>query len=113
MAGGHPMLMHAIDTYLALRRAAGFRLRATEHYLRYFARFMRTEDPGHELPPEQVFCGNHRRPTPYIFTDDELERVLVHTRRLKPSRSLRPHTYSTLFTLLAVTGLRPSEALAL
>ncbi len=147
------MLMHAIDTYLALRRVAGFRLRATEQYLRYFvrfasargethvrsqtavewagqarteaerhrrlrtvthfARFMRTEDPGHELPPEHVFCGNHRRPTPYIFTDDELERVFVHTRCLKPLRSLRPHTYSTLFTLLAVTGLRPSEALAL
>jgi integrase/recombinase XerD len=98
------MLMHAIDTYLALRRVAGFRLRATEHYLRYFARFasargethvrsqtavdwagqahteterhrrlrtvlhfarfMRTEDPGHELPPEHVFCGSHRPTDP-------------------------------------------------
>lgn len=147
------MLMQAIDTYLALRRAAGFRLRSTERYLRYFAHFasargethvrsqtavdwagqarteaerhrrlrtvahfahfMRVEEPRHELPPEGVFCGYHRRPKPYIFTDNELQRLLAHTRRLRPSGSLRPQTYSTLFTLLAVTGLRPSEALAL
>jgi integrase/recombinase XerD len=147
------MLMQAIDTYLALRRTAGFRLRSTERYLRYFARFasargetyvqsqtavdwagqarteaerhrrlrtvthfarfMRIEEPRHELPLEGVFRGNHQRPTPYIFTDDELQRLLAHTQRLRPAGSLRPHTYSTLFTLLAVTGLRPSEALAL
>ena len=147
------MLMQAIDTYLALRRAAGFRLRSTERYLRYFAcfarargetyvrsqtavdwagqarteaerhrrlrtvahfaRFIRIEDSRHELPPEGVFRGNSQRPTPYIFTDDELRRLFAYTRCLRPSASLRPHTYSTLFTLLAVTGLRPSEALAL
>jgi integrase len=74
---------------------------------------MQLEDPRHELPPEGVFRGNYQRPTPYIFTDDELQRLLAHTQRLRPAGSLRPHTYSTLFTLLAVTGLRPSEALAL
>ena len=123
------MLMQAIDPYLALRRAAGFRLRSTERYLRYFARFasargeshvhgqtavdwagqarteaerhrrlrmvthfarfMRIEDPRHELPPEGVFRGNHQRPTPYIFTDDELQRLFAHTRGLRPVGSLR------------------------
>lgn len=33
--------------------------------------------------------------------------------RLEPLDSLRPHTYSTLFALLAVSGLRISEALNL
>ncbi len=147
------MLIQAVDTYLAVRRAAGFKLRSPEQYLRYFvrfasthgdthvrvktaidwaalarteaerhrrlrtlvhfARFMRAEDQRHEIPPDYVFCGQHLRPSPYIFTDDELRRLLVQASRLSPSGSLRPHTYSTLFTLLAVTGMRPSEALAL
>lgn len=34
-------------------------------------------------------------------------------RRLGPSESIRPHTYSTLFGLLAVTGMHVAEALAL
>lgn len=147
------MLTQAMNDYLAVRRAAGFKLRSTQNYLRsfvrfatvegdchirvetaiswaaqartesertrrlrvvrLFARFMRAEDSHHEVPPEQVFCGYQQRPSPYLFTDDELHRLLVAAHHLPPSGSLRPHTYSTLFTLLAVTGLRPGEALAL
>ena len=33
------MLMHAVDSYLAIRRAAGFALIPIEGYLRHFARF--------------------------------------------------------------------------
>ena len=33
------MLMHAVDSYLAVRRAAGFALTTIEGYLRQFARF--------------------------------------------------------------------------
>jgi len=39
--------------------------------------------------------------------------LLVATSQLGPPDSLRPLTYSTLFALLVVTGLRISEALAL
>jgi hypothetical protein len=39
MAGGDVMLMHAVDSYLAVRRAAGFALSSIEGYLRQFARF--------------------------------------------------------------------------
>ncbi len=147
------MLIQAMEHYLAVRRAAGFKLRSTQNYLRsfvqfaaaqgdtqirvetaiawaalastesertrrlgvmrLFAQFLHAEDSGHELLPAHVFCGYRRRPTPYIFTDEELRRLLVEAHRLRPSGSLRPYTYSTLFTLLAVTGLRPGEALAL
>tara|TARA_R110001583_G_scaffold156125_1_gene307798 strand:- start:1031 stop:1906 length:876 start_codon:yes stop_codon:yes gene_type:complete len=137
-----------------MRRAAGFKLKTTERYLRYFvyfassargethvqartaidwaaqagteveryrryqcltlfARFMRAEDPRHEVLPEHVFCGYLPRPTPYIFTDDELYRLIRAAGRLGPPGSLRPRTYKTLFILLAVTGLRPAEAYAL
>ncbi len=45
------MLMTAVDTYLAVRRAAGFQLNHLEAYLRSFARFMHAENPRHEIPP--------------------------------------------------------------
>ena len=78
-----------------------------------FARFMHAEEPRHEIPPDGLFCGRRQRPRPYIFSDDEIQRLLMQARQLGPAGSLRPHTYSTLFGLLAVTGMRIAEARAL
>lgn len=78
-----------------------------------FARFVRAEDCRHEIPPDNVFCSQRHRPTPYIFSEEEIRKIVIFAARLGPAESLRAHTYSTLFGLLAVTGLRPSEALAL
>lgn len=71
-----------------------------------FAHFMHAENPLHEIPPEGVFCGRRQRPTPYIFSDEEIQRLLAYAKQLGPPNALRPHTYSTLFGLLAVTGMR-------
>jgi integrase len=147
------MLIHAVDTYLAVRRAADFKLDAVERYLRSFAqfaaaqgdshvvahtaiawaeqgasepqrhnrlsvvirfaRFSHAEDPRHEIPPARVFYGQRRQPTPYIFSDEDIQALLAQAACLGPPHSMRPHTYHTLLALLAVTGLRISEALAL
>jgi integrase/recombinase XerD len=147
------MLMPAVDTYVAVRRAAGYKLRDVERYLREFAQFATTrgdshvvaqtaitwaaqspseeqraerlsivirfarfahaEDPRHEIPPERQFCSRHRRPVPYIFTAEEIQTLVAQAAYLGPLGSLRSHLYRTLFGLLAVTGLRISEALAL
>jgi site-specific recombinase XerD len=77
------------------------------------ARFLRAEDTRHELPPEAIFHGRQRRPTPYIFTTAELQALLTQAKKLGPRRSLRPQTYYTLFGLMATAGLRVSEALSL
>ena len=56
------------------------------------------------------------RAKPYIYTDDELRRLLDAARALPtrwPSTPLRPWVFHCLFGLLAVTGLRISEALDL
>jgi integrase len=78
-----------------------------------FARFMHAEDSRHEIPPDNVFCQRRQRPRPYIFSGQELHRLVCHARQLEPLDGLRPLTYSTLFGLLAATGLRVSEARAL
>jgi integrase/recombinase XerD len=78
-----------------------------------FARFARAEDSGHEIPPDNIFCSQYNRRTPYIFTGEEVKQLILHAARLGPSGSLRPFTYNTRFGLLACTGLGISEALSL
>ena len=76
----------------------------------FFARFMHAEDSRHEIPPDNVYCGQRLRVAPYIFTDEELRQISCEAQRLGPPGSLRPFTFNTLFSLLAATGMRPSEA---
>ena len=52
------------------------------------------------------------RPIPYIFSQDEIQRFVQAATEIR-CHSLRGKTYSTLFALLACTGLRVSEATAL
>jgi integrase/recombinase XerD len=78
-----------------------------------FARFAHAEDSDHQIPPDNIFCGRLNRRTPYVFTDEEVKQLILHATLLGPLDSLRPHTYSTLFGLLAATGMRISEALSL
>jgi len=77
------------------------------------ARYLQVEDPCHQVPPRGVFRRKRTRPTPYIWTPQQITLLLQAASRLEPQDSLRPHVYSTLFALLSVTGMRISEALAL
>ena len=81
--------------------------------VRIFARFARIENSRHEVPPVGVFSSRRPPYRPFIFTADQIRSVLEYAARLNPAGSLRPWTYCTLFSLLAVTGMRISEALAL
>lgn len=77
-----------------------------------FARYLRAEDERHEVPPA-VF-GAERRPrrTPYILTAEQIRQIVEAASR-SGYRTLRRATYSTLFSLLAYTGLRVSDAIRL
>jgi len=77
-----------------------------------FARYIRAEDPFHELPPPVFGSEKRLRPIPYIFSQRDIQR-LVQAASESGCRSLRRKTYSTLFALLASTGLRVSEAIRL
>ena len=79
-----------------------------------FARYLQAEDERHEVPPEHA-CGRHRpqRRPPFLFTPQEVEALVREARALGPQDALQPRVFSTLFGLLAATGLRISEALNL
>ncbi len=77
-----------------------------------FARYLRAEDQCHELPPPFFGSQRRRRPTPYIFSLEDIRR-LIQAASQSGYRTLRRQTYSTLFALLACTGLRVSEAIRL
>ena len=78
-----------------------------------FARFLHAEDPEHEIPPPLLFSTPYPRPLPYIYSQDELGRIVAAAQRLGQTYTLRRETYATLLGLIAATGLRISEALDL
>jgi integrase/recombinase XerD len=82
--------------------------------VRRFCIFLNAEDRAHEVPPANVFGrGKRPRPAPYILELDQVHAIAQAALDLPPKGSISPHTYHHLFGLLAATGLRISEALAL
>jgi integrase len=82
--------------------------------VRRFALAVQAEDERHQIPPADAFGReSFKRSAPYIYSQEDIARLLGAAAQLKPKDSIRPATYSTLFALLAATGLRISEALAL
>jgi integrase len=50
---------------------------------------------------------------PYIYKPHDIVRLLRAASELEPAGSIRPIMYTTLFGLIAATGIRIAEALAL
>jgi len=75
--------------------------------VRGFARYLRTIDPATEVPPVGLF-GRQRRITPYIYSPEEIGRLVRAARQLRPP--LRAATLEALFGLLGATGMRVGEA---
>jgi integrase/recombinase XerD len=77
-----------------------------------FARYAHAEDGRHELPAPVLGPETTPRPVPYIFSPEAIQQLMQAASR-SGYRTLRRATYSTLFGLLACTGLRLSEAIHL
>ena len=69
--------------------------------------------PVHEIPPLGLLPFHSGRARPYIYSDDEISRLLASALRLLPAGALKGWTYYCLLGLLAVWGLRISEAIGL
>ncbi len=146
------MLAESVESYVSVRRAAGFGFKCAGSLLRSFAafsdarveffvrapvaiewaglaqrvpqrahrlgvvircsRYLHAEDERHEIPPAIFGAERRQRPRPYILTQGDICR-LISAASQSGYRTLRRQTYSTLFALLACTGLRVSEAIRL
>ena len=148
-------LASALNNYLTLRRALGFKLRQTGQALPQFVRFVElegasfittelalrwaqedpeasavthsdrlamvrrfaewrsAEDPRTEIPPVALLPRRYRRPPPYIYSCKEVESIVSSATSLSSAKGLRGPTFSTVFGLLSVTGMRIGEVVAL
>ncbi len=79
--------------------------------VRIFARHLQALAPATEVPPEDVLPHHYRRIPPHLFTPAEVAALLGAADQLRPV--FRACTARTLIGLLAVTGLRTSEACGL
>ena len=79
--------------------------------VRGFATYLRTVDPTTEIPSTDLLRARPRRATPYPYTDEDITNLLAATSTLRTAH--RTATYRTLIGLLAVTGIRVGEAIAL
>ena len=79
--------------------------------VRGFARYVHAQDPRTQIPPVTLLPAKHRRGTPYLYTDADVRALMTAAQTtLAPFKGA---TYATLLGLLASTGLRVGEALAL
>jgi integrase len=148
-------LRKALEEYLAIRRALGFRLLLAGRSLhgfvefaekegasfintklalqwatqptdaqpaqwanrlgmvRCFAKYLSAIDPRTEIPPEELLPYRYHRKPPYIYTEADISKLINAAKKLPSPRGLRASTFSTLFGLLAVTGMRMSEPINL
>lgn len=150
---GHPSLREAVQQYLSLRRALGFKLKTTgrllgqfvdylqaqrattltvEHALawatlpagasttwhairlsmvRGFAAYLHGLDATAAVPPADLLRHGNDRVTPYLYSDIEIRALLTAAGTLRPA--FRAATYQALIGLLATSGIRIGEAIAL
>jgi len=79
--------------------------------VRGFATYLHALDPAHEVPAADLLPQRTLRASPYLYSDADIAALISATASLRTP--LRRVTFATLIGLLAVTGIRVGEAIAL
>jgi site-specific recombinase XerD len=79
--------------------------------VRGFATYLRTVDGCAEVPPVGLIAHGRHRATPYLYSDTDICALVKAAAGL--TRRLSAATYPALIRVLAVTGMRIGEAIAL
>jgi integrase/recombinase XerD len=82
------------------------------YVVRAFLQQIRTFEPATEIP-ENIYRPLYRRRTPHLYSEDDVTRLVKAAWRLQRVTPFRRVTVYALIGLLASTGLRIGEALAL
>ena len=83
------------------------------YIIRGFARYRSNDDPATEVPALKLLPFKSRRARPYLYSQDEIQRLLQAARNIVIRSEFLPHMYPCFFGLLAVTGMRLGEAINL
>src|SRR5712692_1311343 len=78
---------------------------------RGFAGYLHALDPVHQVPPADLIPSRYHRPSPCLFSAAGIAALIQAAGTLRPA--LRAATLQTVIALLATTGIRPGEAVAL
>jgi len=79
--------------------------------VRCFARHLNALDPRCEIPPRDLIVARSHRPTPYLYSAEEVS-ALIHAAGTIAA-PLHAATVEAVISLIAASGLRLGEALAL
>jgi integrase len=79
--------------------------------VRGFARYLHEVDPRVEVPAADLLPDKSSRAVPYLYTDAQIGALIEAASTLRIAH--KTATFQTLFGLLAATGVRIGEALAL
>jgi integrase len=79
--------------------------------VRPFAKYVSAIDPRTEIPSADLLPGRRPRKAPYLYSDADVQSLLTAAQSLRSP--FIASTYTTLLALLACTGMRVGEALAL
>jgi integrase len=79
--------------------------------VRGFAGYLHTLDARVEVPPRGLLPDSPHRAVPYLYCDADIAALIAQTRRLRTP--LKAATIATVIGLLAVTGMRIGEVIAL
>ncbi len=91
-------------------RHASWALRLTD--VRGFARHVTSINQQTEVPPVGILPPL-KRAKPYVYSDAQINALLLAALDLPPANGLRRWTYHYLFGLIAATGIRLSEVIGL
>lgn len=81
--------------------------------LRPFSQYLHQHGFTSFVLPSHYLGPTHRRLPPYIYSEEEIKRLMTAASNLIPIDGLRPLTIRTLIGLLISTGIRPGEAVRL
>lgn len=79
--------------------------------IRLFTRWAHLLDPSIQVPPPRLLPARVTRAAPYLYSDSEITALIAAAAELTPA--IRAATMITLVSLMAATGIRTGEALAL
>jgi integrase len=91
---------------------ANYWMRRLDH-VRGFAKYSSAMDSRTEVPSRELLRYRYARPKPHIYTDGEVVKLLNSALRMPGRTEFKKRTIHCLLGLLAVSGLRISEAINL